>query len=266
MTARQELRRLVERVRQQLALDGEPPEVAQVQRPAVPSSPSGMAPLIDHTALSPGVTEADVRRLCREVERYGFGAACVNPCYVALAAELLAGSSARVCTVAGFPLGAALSSVKVLEARKAVAAGASEVDMVMNVGLLKSARYRRVLSDLQAVVEGAKESAVGETPLVKVIIEAALLTEEEKVAACLLARHAGADFVKTSTGFADGGADVDDVMLMREVVGEAMGVKAAGGIRTFEQARVMVARGADRIGASSSVAIVGRGEARGGNY
>lgn len=219
-----------------------------------------LARIIDHTALKPETTEDDIRQLCKDAEQYCFASVCVNPCYVPLAAEVLAGSPIAVCTVIGFPLGATLTAVKAAEAELAVRDGAGEVDMVINVGKLKSEQYGYVEKDIRAVVEAARSSRRGRTgtqrALVKVIIETALLTDEEKVVACVLARNAGADFVKTSTGFSRGGATAADVALMRRVVGQQMGVKASGGVRTLEDAQTMVAHGATRIGASASVAIL----------
>ncbi|MCS7082834.1 MAG: deoxyribose-phosphate aldolase [Bacteroidetes bacterium] len=211
-----------------------------------------LARMIDHTLLKPEATREHIRRLCAEARLYGFASVCVNPCYVALAAEELAGSSVKVCTVVGFPLGANRTSVKVREALQAIEDGAAELDMVQNVGLLKSGAYEEVEADIRAVVEAAH----AEGALLKVIIETALLTDEEKVTACLLARNAGADFVKTSTGWASGGATPEDVALMRRVVGPQMGVKASGGVRTWQQAEALIRSGADRIGTSASVQIL----------
>ena len=219
-------------------------------------SPGAIAGLIDHTALKPQTTEADVRRLCREARRYGFATVCVNPCYVGVAAADVQGSDVRVCTVIGFPLGATLAAAKAAEARLAIGAGAREVDMVLNVGLLKSGRYGAVEADVRAVVEAAQATSEEVEVLVKVILETALLSDEEKAIACVIAEEAGADFVKTSTGFSTGGATPADVALMRFVVGARMGVKASGGIRSLEEARAMVEHGATRLGASASVAIV----------
>jgi deoxyribose-phosphate aldolase len=228
-----------------------------------------MARLIDHTALKAETTEDAIRQLCQDAEQYCFASVCVNPCYVPLAAERLAGSPVAVCTVIGFPLGATQTAVKATEAELAVRDGATEVDMVLNVGMLKSARHEYVEKDVRAVVEAARSSRRGGTgtkrALVKVILETALLTDEEKVIACVLAQNAGADFVKTSTGFSRGGATAADVAMMRRVVGEKMGVKASGGVRTLEEARTMVAHGATRIGASASVAII-KGLAGGDGY
>jgi deoxyribose-phosphate aldolase len=219
-----------------------------------------LAALIDHTALKPETTQDMVRELCAEAVRHGFASVCVAPCYASLAAELLGETAVAVCTVAGFPLGGTVAKSKVYEVRAAVRDGATEIDMVINVGMLKSGAYAFVEDDIRGVVEAVHSTPSAARPerpgLVKVILETALLSEEEKVIACVLARAAGADFVKTSTGFSGGGATVADVALMRSVVGGSMGVKAAGGIRSFDDARAMVAHGASRIGASASVAIV----------
>ena len=230
-------------------------------RPAPGDLPPGaIAGLIDHTALKPQTTEADVRRLCEEARRYGFAAVCVSPCYVGLAAEGVRATSVKACTVVGFPLGATLAAAKAEETRLAIEAGADEVDMVLNGGLLKSGRYGDVEADVRAVVEAARATSKSEEVLVKVILETALLSDEEKAVACVIAEAAGADFVKTSTGFSTGGATTSDVALMRLLVGDRMGVKASGGIRSLEDARAMVAHGATRLGASASVAIVGGAE------
>lgn len=213
-----------------------------------------LARIIDHTALKPETTEEDVRRLCGEAKRYCFATVCVNPCYVPLAVRELEGTPIGVCTVVGFPLGAARTPVKAMEAEQAVRDGAAEVDMVLNVGLLKSGRPEEVEQDIRAVVAAAGRGR--ERALVKVILETALLIDEEKVQACRLAQKAGADYVKTSTGFSKGGATAADVALLRRTVGEEMGVKASGGIRSYEDAQEMVAHGATRLGASASVAIV----------
>jgi len=222
-------------------------------------APRELARLIDHTALKPDTTEARIRTLCEEARRYGFAAVCVNPCYVPLAAELLQGSEVAVCTVVGFPLGANRTTIKAAEAEQAIRDGAAELDMVLNIGLLKSGRLREVLEDIRAVVEVARQAPPPpgrDRILVKVILETALLTDAEKETACRLALEAGADFVKTSTGFAGGGATVEDVALMRRVVGDRMGVKASGGIRTRAQAEALVAAGASRLGTSAGVALV----------
>ncbi|HKA25275.1 MAG TPA: deoxyribose-phosphate aldolase [Candidatus Eisenbacteria bacterium] len=215
---------------------------------------------IDHTLLKPEATTAQILQLCKEARENCFASVCIHPTYVALCARELAGSPVRVCTVVGFPLGAHLPEVKAYETRRAVQDGAAEIDMVVNIGALKSREHDLVRRDIGAVIEAA-----GSEALVKVILEMTLLTLEEKVAGCLLAKAAGADFVKTSTGFAAGGATVEDVKLMRLVVGPEMGVKAAGGIRSREDAQAMIAAGATRLGTSASVKIV-RGEKVASSY
>lgn len=207
--------------------------------------------MIDHTILKADAKEEDVLRIIEEAKKYEFFSVCINPTWVALAKEHLAGTSVDVCTVIGFPLGANTSEVKAYEATDAINNGATEVDMVINIGALKSQQYKKVLKDIQAVVDAAKGKA-----LVKVIIETALLTDEEKVKVCELAKEAGADFVKTSTGFSTGGATVADVKLMRETVGPEMGVKASGGIHNEAEAKAMIEAGATRIGTSAGVAIM----------
>ncbi|MFQ6075330.1 MAG: deoxyribose-phosphate aldolase [Candidatus Bathyarchaeia archaeon] len=211
-----------------------------------------LAKTIDHTLLKPTATKDDIVRLCEEARRYGFASVCVSPYYVPLAANLLRETGVKVCTVIGFPLGATAPEVKIFEAEDAIRRGAREVDIVINLGALKSGDYALVRRDVEGVVRAAKPKDVA----TKVIIEACFLTDEEKVKACTIAREAGADFVKTSTGFGSGGATVHDVELMRRTVGREMRVKAAGGIRTFEQAMSMIEAGATRIGASAGVAIV----------
>jgi deoxyribose-phosphate aldolase len=211
-----------------------------------------LAHMIDHTILKPDATQDEIAQLCYEARKYNFASVCVNPTYVKLCSDLLEGSEVLVCTVVGFPLGATPTEVKVFEAQQAVREGADEVDMVINVGALKSRDYELVENDIASVARACHAG----NAILKVIIEAALLTDEEKVAACQLAKVAGADFVKTSTGFGPGGATAEDVALMRHVVGPAMGVKAAGGIRTYEDAKKMIAAGASRIGASASVKIM----------
>lgn len=208
--------------------------------------------MIDHTILKPDATEDQIAQLCYEAKKYNFISVCVNPTYVKLCSELLKGTDVLVCTVVGFPLGATPTEVKVFETQQAIREGAKEVDMVINVGALKSRDYELVERDIAAV---ARVCHAGDA-IQKVIIEAALLTDEEKVIACQLAKVAEADFVKTSTGFGPGGAMAEDVALMRRVVGPRIGVKAAGGIRTYEQAQQMIAAGASRIGASASVKIL----------
>lgn len=209
------------------------------------------ASLIDHTLLKPEATEADIRKLCDEAAQFGFASVCVNPSWVKRASEFLRGTNVPVCTVIGFPLGATLPDVKAFEARRAIFNGAREVDMVINIGALKSGDDCTVEDDIRAVVEAAHENGI----LCKVIIETALLTDEEKVRACVASKNANADFVKTSTGFAKGGATVDDVALMRRVVGAELGVKASGGVKGIEDARAMFEAGATRIGASVGVKI-----------
>ncbi len=211
-----------------------------------------IAKMIDHTLLKPEATPKDIEKLCFEAIQYQFASVCVNPCYVKLASEILKDRKVKVCAVIGFPLGANRTETKVFETEKAIEDGAQEVDMVMNIGMLKGGYYEYVEQDIRAVVNVAHKKGV----LVKVILETALLTDEEKVKACLIAKRANADFVKTSTGFSKGGATAGDVALMRRVVGSAMGVKASGGIRTYEEALQMIKSGADRIGASASVRIV----------
>ena len=207
--------------------------------------------MIDHTILKPEATEAAVQKIIDEAKEYNFFSVCINPCWVAFASEQLADTDVAVCTVIGFPLGANTPEVKAYEAADAIKNGANEVDMVINIGALKSQQYDYVRQDIQGVVDAAKGKA-----LVKVIIETALLTDEEKVKACELAKEAGADFVKTSTGFSTGGAKVADIRFMRETVGADMGVKASGGVHNAEEALAMIEAGATRIGASTGVAIV----------
>lgn len=212
-----------------------------------------IARLIDHTLLKANATQEEIVKLCDEAKKYGFASVCVNPAYVSLCKQLLKDSNVKVCTVIGFPLGATTPTVKAIEAKEAIANGADEVDMVINIGALKSGNYQLVLDDIKAVREATRGK------ILKVIIETAYLTKEEKIKACELAKEAGADFVKTSTGFGPSGATAEDVALMRFVVGPRIGVKASGGIRSFEDAVKMIQAGATRIGASASVAIV-RGE------
>lgn len=211
-----------------------------------------LAAMIDHTLLKADVTPDMIDELCAQAREYHFASVCVNPGYVAQCAWALKGSEVMVCSVVGFPLGATLPEVKAFEAAQAIDDGAREIDMVMNVGALKARAYSLVKNDIAAVADVCHANSAR----CKVIIEAPLLTDEEKVAACLLAVEAGADFCKTSTGFASGGATVEDVALMRAVVGPDIGVKAAGGIRTYETALAMIDAGATRIGASASIAIV----------
>lgn len=211
-----------------------------------------LAKYIDHTLLKPEATWVDIAKLCAEANEYQFASVCVNPPFVKQCAEALRGTGVAVCTVVGFPLGAHTTATKVFETREAIANGATEIDMVINLGALKAGQDDAVREDIRAVVETAHLQRA----IVKVIIECALLTDDEKVRACKLAKAAGADFVKTSTGFSAGGATLHDVELMRQTVGDAIGVKAAGGIKTLAQAQAMIAAGATRIGASAGVAIV----------
>jgi deoxyribose-phosphate aldolase len=208
--------------------------------------------LIDHTLLKPDATQDEIAQLCYEARKHSFASVCVNPSYVKLCSELLAGSEVLICTVVGFPLGATSTETKTFEASKAIRDGATEVDMVINVGALRSRDWELVQHDIASVASACHAGG----SILKVIIEAALLSDEEKVAACQIAKVAGADFVKTSTGFGPGGATAEDVALMRRVVGQELGVKAAGGIRTYEDAAKMIAAGASRIGASASVKII----------
>ena len=218
----------------------------------------GVATMIDHTLLKPDATRSDIQALCREAAEFSFASVCVNPTWVAECARLLRGTPVKVCSVVGFPLGATTADTKHYETRRAIFDGAQEIDMVINVGALKSGDWRLVERDIEAVTSPCREAGA----VSKVIIEAALLTSEEKVTACTIAKAAAADFVKTSTGFGPGGATADDVALMRRVVGDEMGVKAAGGVRDLEGLKAMVAAGATRIGASAGVRIVqeSRGE------
>lgn len=210
-----------------------------------------IANMIDHTLLKPEATEEQIVQLCTEAKQYGFASVCVNPSWVKTAARELSGTDVRVCTVIGFPLGATTPETKAFETKNAIENGAREVDMVINIGALKSGADDLVERDIRAVVEAAAGKA-----LVKVIIETALLTDDEKVRACQLAVKAGADYVKTSTGFSGGGATVEDVALMRKTVGDNVGVKASGGVRDRKTAEAMIEAGATRIGTSSGVAIV----------
>jgi len=214
---------------------------------------SKLARYIDHTLLKPDGTPAQVERLCEEALEHHFASVCVNPAFVPLAAEKLRGSDVEVCTVVGFPLGATSTASKVCEAEIAIAQGATEIDMVQAVGLLKAGEHDRVREDIAAVAAICHAHGA----VLKVILENALLTDEEKKIACRLCQEAGADFVKTSTGFAKSGAAIADVALMRETVGPEMGVKAAGGIHSYEEALAMIEAGATRIGASGSLTIIG---------
>lgn len=214
--------------------------------------PRDLARYIDHTLLKPEASAADIDRLCAEAVEYGFAAVCVNPIWVRRCARNVRGSNVRVASVVGFPLGATTPEIKAMEARRAIRDGAREIDMVINIGALKSSDHELVRRDIEKVSDACREGGAKN----KVIIEAALLTDEEKVIASHLAKVAKADYVKTSTGFGPGGATVHDVLLMRETVGPEMGIKAAGGIRSAEDVKEMIAAGATRIGASAGVAIV----------
>lgn len=213
---------------------------------------AAIARLIDHTILKPDATRADVEKVCAEAVKYSFASVCVNAYWVPLVAKLLAGSPVKVCTVVGFPLGATTTATKVHETREAIKCGAQEIDMVLNVGALRSGDHERVKQDIHAVAEAAHAGGA----ILKVILETCLLDDNQKAIACTLAKLAGADFVKTSTGFSTSGATAHDIALMRSVVGPDIGVKASGGIRTREDLDKMAAAGASRIGASASVKIV----------
>ncbi|PWI48717.1 deoxyribose-phosphate aldolase [Candidatus Heimdallarchaeota archaeon B3_Heim] len=220
-----------------------------------------LAQYIDHTNLRADATEDEIKQLCEEAANYKFASVCINPTNVSKAAKILKGSSVKVCTVIGFPLGATTPTVKAIETRDAVANGAEEVDMVINVGALKSGNDDLVREDIEAVVNAAAGKAI-----VKVILETALLTKEQIVKGSLFTKLSGADFVKTSTGFSTAGALVEDIALMRKTVGPEMGIKAAGGIRTHEIAEDMIKAGATRIGASASIAIVKETDTKSGKY
>ena len=243
----EQIQQIADRVRQIL----ERRAAGTTAPPTVPAEK--LAGMIDHTLLKPEATQADIEALCAEARQHGFWSVCVNPTYVKQAKTLLRGSAVKVCAVVGFPLGAAAPEIKALEARKAIREGASEIDMVINIGALKGKDDALVLRDIRAVVEACRDGRA----LSKVIFENALLTDEEKVKACQLSMKAGADFVKTSTGFASSGATAEDVALMaREVAPKKLGVKAAGGIRTYDDAVKMIAAGATRLGASAGVKIL----------
>ena len=229
-----------------------------VCHPAVQGS--AVSRMVDHTLLKPNATQAEIAKLCEEARKYCFASVCINPSYVAYSAQLLQGSGVKVCTVIGFPLGSTTSTVKAVEARDAIANGADEIDMVINVGALKSGNDSLVYDDIKAVREATRGRVL------KVILETSLLSDEEKVRACILSKKAAADFVKTSTGFGGGGATVEDVKLMRHTVGPLMGVKASGGIRDAKIADAMIAAGATRLGTSASVAIVSGQSSEGKGY
>jgi deoxyribose-phosphate aldolase len=283
---REELQRVIDIVVQELAVAGARPAIrcachsvladccpdrlqivldagaSRVGLHAIGGAPSEVASMIDHTLLKPDATRQNIEELCREAAQFKFATVCVNPTWVATCARLLAGSGVGVCSVVGFPLGATTADVKEYETRRAIFDGAREIDMVINVGALKSGDFRVVERDIESVTTACREGGA----LSKVIIEAALLTDDEKVTACTLAKAAAADYVKTSTGFGPGGATAADVALMRRVVGAEMGVKAAGGVRDLEGVRAMIAAGATRVGASAGVKIVqqARGDKPGG--
>lgn len=224
---------------------------ASQKAPAGEYSPASLSKYVDHTLLKPEASIEDVHKVCDEAKRYNFASVCVNPNYIQFVAEQLSGSSVVPCVVIGFPLGATTPEVKAAETAAVIALGAKEVDMVINIGAIKSANWALVKRDIETVVSTAKGKA-----LVKVIIETCLLTDEEKVKACTVAKLAGADFVKTSTGFSTGGATVEDIRLMRQTVGPVMGVKASGGVRDYNSAVAMIQAGATRLGTSSGVKIV----------
>jgi len=283
---REELQRVIDIVVQELAVAGARPAIrcachsvladccpdrlqivldagaSRVGLHAIGGAPSEVASMIDHTLLKPDATRQNIEELCREAAQFKFATVCVNPTWVATCARLLAGSGVGVCSVVGFPLGATTADVKEYETRRAIFDGAREIDMVINVGALKSGDFRVVERDIESVTTACREGGA----LSKVIIEAALLTDDEKVTACTLAKAAAADYVKTSTGFGPGGATAADVALMRRVVGAEMGVKAAGGVRDLEGVKAMIAAGATRVGASAGVKIVqqARGDKPGG--
>ncbi len=243
---------LITQIRQRLDAISDLPTAPQLVHPGVDAATMPLAATIDHTLLRPEATAAQITTLCSEALQFGFASVCVNPTFVRLCAQQLAGSAVSVCTVIGFPLGATSTGAKVAEAIQAIADGAQELDMVVAMGYLKAGDWYTVAHDIAAVVQVAHTAHV----LVKVIIETSLLSEAEKIAACLIAARAGADFVKTSTGFLGGGATVADIALMRQVVGPALGVKASGGVRRLADAHAMLAAGATRIGSSAGVAIM----------
>jgi deoxyribose-phosphate aldolase len=220
--------------------------------PDFPFQKETLASFIDHTLLRPEATDDEVIKICKEAMDYSFASVCINPSFVMLCTEILKGSAVKVCTVIGFPLGANTAEVKCYEAEQAMKNGAMEIDMVINIGKLKLKDYQYVYKDINQVIQIAKTNK----GISKVIIETALLNDEEKVRACIIAKDAGADFVKTSTGFSKSGAAASDIALMRFVVGSAMGVKASGGIRTFEDAQRMIENGANRLGTSAGVQII----------
>lgn len=235
------------------------PAVTKETSKIIISTPNDLAKYIDHTLLKPDATSDQIRKLCEEARQYKFATVCVNSSHVRLAAELLKGSTVKPIAVVGFPLGAATAKAKAFETLEAIRNGAEEIDMVINIGALKERDYKTALNDIIAVV-----GAAGDIP-VKVILETSQLNDEEKIVACVLSKAAGAAFVKTSTGFSGGGATVEDIKLMRRMVGKDMGVKASGGVRSYEDAMKMIEAGANRLGTSSSIAIV-TGQKATGNY
>ncbi|NOY26704.1 MAG: deoxyribose-phosphate aldolase [Oligoflexia bacterium] len=240
------LRRLVDAGATRVGTDGDAPDGSRQ-----------LARYIDHTLLKPTATRADIVKVCEEARRYGFASVCINSTWVGLVARLLDGSRVMTVCVVGFPLGAMVTVAKAAETRQAIADGAQEIDMVINIGALKGGDHDRVFDDISAVVDAAAGRPV------KVILETSMLSRDEKIVGCAVSKAAGAQFVKTSTGFGGGGATVQDVALMRAVVGPQMGVKASGGVHSSADARAMIAAGATRIGASASVAIVTGGSAKG---
>ncbi len=221
---------------------------------------SSIAGMIDHTLLKANSTQEEIGKLCEDARKYCFASVCINPAYVTLASRLLRGSGVKVCTVIGFPLGSSTPTIKAIEARDAIANGADEIDMVLNIGALKSGNDRLVLDDIKAV----RTATCGK--ILKVILETSYLSKEEKIRACILSKEANADFVKTSTGFGSGGATVEDIALMRATVGAEMGVKASGGIKDAGIAQAMIKAGATRLGTSASIAIISGGAAEKGQY
>lgn len=236
----------------QAALDRMRPEAPLAEIAPAALTPAALAAMIDHTLLKPEAGEEQVRAHIAEAVEFGFAAVCINPIWTPLCADLLAGTSVKTCTVIGFPLGATLPAIKVFEVETAASLGADEVDMVLAVGQLRDGDYHLVYRDIAEVADAAHQHDL----ILKVILETGLLTDEQKIVACVIAQEAGADFVKTATGFSGGGATVPDVALMRRVVGPKMGVKAAGGVRTAADALRMVAAGANRIGTSGGVRIM----------
>jgi len=210
-----------------------------------------LAKLIDHTLLKPDAKEVDIKKLCEEAIKYKFYSVCINPCYIELAKNFLKNSDIKICTVISFPLGASTTTIKIIEALEAVKIGADEIDMVMNIGMFKSKKYDYIYEEISSIKKIIKDK------ILKVIIETAILNDEEKIKASEIVKKSGADFVKTSTGFSQGGATKEDILLIRKVVGDNFGIKASGGIKSYEQAIELINAGATRIGSSSSVKIIG---------